>query len=207
MLQRINYIFASSCFLTSHYIVDKCASIDTSIRPRLCQLRLTRPYGAVSEGNSAMTTDRGDPSAGVVRSQDAFCIDDVVEVARRAWVGINKPGGVGKIISIVEEDGRCLYGVKYALGGREKGIEKRYISYYNLNKDNKRDTIGRCRFTPHKVMHSYVLRSDQCFISLQTTWLHFIHQRLWPYAAWRGVRASNDSYIRRKGKEKNESAR
>jgi hypothetical protein len=37
-----------------------------------------------------------------------FQMDDIVDVASRCWVGINKPGGVGKIIKINKCDGTSI---------------------------------------------------------------------------------------------------
>jgi hypothetical protein len=64
---------------------------------------------------------------------------------RRAWIGINKPGGVGKIVRFHEETG--LYDVSYVLGGRERNVEAKYISRAAfLDRAVKRDTLGRCRY-------------------------------------------------------------
>lgn len=39
-------------------------------------------------------------------SDTEFKLDDVVEVSRRMWPGINKQGGIAKIIGIHRDDGK-----------------------------------------------------------------------------------------------------
>jgi len=53
-----------------------------------------------------------------------FVVGDVVEVESRTWPGINKPGGVGKIVRD-NKDG--TFDVSYILGGGEKNVELKYI--------------------------------------------------------------------------------
>ena len=53
-----------------------------------------------------------------------FSVGDNVNVEARTWSGINKPGGVGRV-SKVNDDG--TYNVKYALGGSEKNVDRKWI--------------------------------------------------------------------------------
>eukprot|EP00946_MAST-07B_sp_MAST-7B-sp1_P004768 g4768.t1 len=64
------------------------------------------------------------PSAGFPHAAFAFCKGDTVRVAARTWPGINKPGGTARI-SKCNDDG--TFDVSYILGGRERGVERKYI--------------------------------------------------------------------------------
>lgn len=87
-----------------------------------------------------------------------FEINDVVDVESRTWAGINKPGGVARIVAVhfcgdggdndgdgnahpKEEEGRgreggqevkersmVTYDVAYVLGGKEKGVKDEFLS-------------------------------------------------------------------------------
>ena len=57
-------------------------------------------------------------------SKKIFFVGDVVEVQARTWPGINKPGGVGKVVKY-NSDG--TYDVNYVLGGSEKKVDPRFI--------------------------------------------------------------------------------
>ena len=49
-------------------------------------------------------------------------------VVSRTWAGINKPGGVGRVLRVQTVDGDIQYDVKYVLGGSEKCIEAEFVS-------------------------------------------------------------------------------
>jgi hypothetical protein len=68
----------------------------------------------------------------VTPSKGIFAHGTVVEVAKRTWSGINKLGGVGKVVgSKVKSDENGLqivyYDVKYVLGGSECSLEAKYV--------------------------------------------------------------------------------
>jgi hypothetical protein len=89
---------------------------------------------------SSVTTDR---NAAIPN----FSVGQLVDVKSRTWPGINKHGGVGRIVRLSEN---CV-DVHYVLGGRERGIP---IEYVNLlpqafsSRKSLRDRsilLGRCR--------------------------------------------------------------
>ena len=66
-------------------------------------------------------------------NKDVLPNGTIVEVAKRTWSGINKPGGIGKVIGSTlskNKSGLSLmyYDVRYVLGGYEKNIEAKYVS-------------------------------------------------------------------------------
>jgi hypothetical protein len=74
-----------------------------------------------------------------------FTENEIVEVASRTWPGVNKPGGVGRIIRV---GGDSTYDINYILGGRERSVEARYITsvnFFDRSAGIKRDTLGRCK--------------------------------------------------------------
>jgi hypothetical protein len=48
-----------------------------------------------------------------------FAVGETVDVVPRTWVGINKPGGIGRVVK-TNDDG--TYNVKYVLGGLDKKV-------------------------------------------------------------------------------------
>lgn len=77
---------------------------------------------------------------------EAFTVGRLVQVEARTWPGINKHGGVGRIIRRTETS----VDVQYVLGGRERGIPCQYVSIVeDLSSGSKlRDRsilLGRCR--------------------------------------------------------------
>lgn len=105
-------------------------------------------------------------SAMALDSQSFFQVNDLVEVMARMWPGINKEGGVAKILAVhysegcvdndrseslitsldffVEED-EYLYDVRYMVSNRrEMKLEERYIKLYE-SESGPRKTQGRCR--------------------------------------------------------------
>ena len=55
----------------------------------------------------------------------SFAVGDAVEVLSRTWPGSNKPGGTGHVCGVGE--GGTAYDIKYALGGREKGVDFKWV--------------------------------------------------------------------------------
>lgn len=58
-----------------------------------------------------------------------FSIGDMVIIESRTWPGINKPGGVGKVIDVKNK----TIDVKYTLGGSEKNIEIIYAKLWDVD--------------------------------------------------------------------------
>uniref|UniRef100_A0A7S1B8S8 MCM3-like winged helix domain-containing protein n=4 Tax=Corethron hystrix TaxID=216773 RepID=A0A7S1B8S8_9STRA len=55
-----------------------------------------------------------------------FKVGEIVRVAARTWPGMNKQGGVGKVINVNDDAGTV--DVKYVLGGRERKIEFKFVN-------------------------------------------------------------------------------
>jgi len=72
-------------------------------------------------------------------------VGSLVNVTKRTWSGINKEGGVGRIISI--NDVEKTVDVKYILTGTEKNIDLGYVQFHKFlqdDDDNKKDdSAGR----------------------------------------------------------------
>mmetsp|Transcript_11440 Transcript_11440/g.21405 ORF Transcript_11440/g.21405 Transcript_11440/m.21405 type:complete len:327 (-) Transcript_11440:51-1031(-) len=60
----------------------------------------------------------------------------LVNVASRTWPGINKPGGVGKVLGIKIEDDVTLVDVEYVLGGKEKSVEIEFVKEHKFDEEN-----------------------------------------------------------------------
>jgi hypothetical protein len=60
----------------------------------------------------------------------------LVNVASRTWPGINKPGGVGKVLGITVQDGVTLVDVEYVLGGKERAIEIEFVKEHKFDEEN-----------------------------------------------------------------------
>ena len=117
----------------------ECALIETIGGPKLCHLRLVKLFSPEGELTERDTQLKGDVASKL------FTENEIVEVASRTWPGVNKPGGVGRVIRVGEDN---TYDVNYILGGREKGVEARYITsvnFFDRSAGNKRDTLGRCK--------------------------------------------------------------
>eukprot|EP00562_Extubocellulus_spinifer_P006790 CAMPEP_0178525444 /NCGR_PEP_ID=MMETSP0696-20121128/30184_1 /TAXON_ID=265572 /ORGANISM="Extubocellulus spinifer, Strain CCMP396" /LENGTH=426 /DNA_ID=CAMNT_0020156855 /DNA_START=204 /DNA_END=1484 /DNA_ORIENTATION=- len=69
----------------------------------------------------------------------AFTLNEQVNVESRTWPGINKPGGVGKIVKIHSEGTTIVaVDVKYVLGGTEKDVELQYVKRHEeLNRGGR----------------------------------------------------------------------
>lgn len=59
-----------------------------------------------------------------------FNVGDMVVIESRTWPGINKPGGVAKVIKVDTEDETV--DVKYTLGGSEKKVEFIYAKLWDI---------------------------------------------------------------------------
>lgn len=57
----------------------------------------------------------------------------IVMVQSRLWPGINKPGGVARVVKVHQAPGNSLkYDVAYVLGGREKKVDESFLSLHNV---------------------------------------------------------------------------
>lgn len=63
-------------------------------------------------------------------------IGDLVKVASRTWPGINKPGGVGKVSKVNNEDDIFTVNVDYILGGNDKAVELEFVEEHKFEEEN-----------------------------------------------------------------------
>ena len=63
-----------------------------------------------------------------------FKLGTLVNVESRTWPGINKPGGVGRVTA-VDLENRTI-GVRYVLGGTEKGVDVEYVKEHKFEGDD-----------------------------------------------------------------------
>ena len=73
----------------------------------------------------------------------SFAVGNIVFVKSRTWPGINKPGGVARIVKVLSEEeaegnGR-KYNVSYVIGGREKAVEERYVSIHRPEEEQEKE--------------------------------------------------------------------
>ena len=86
--------------------------------------------------------------------KNLFNVGEIVDVMSRHWPGINKPGGVGRVVHIdFDEENMCfLYDVQYTVaGGKDTVIEERYLrsaAWAESDAGNRRgrSTLGRCKW-------------------------------------------------------------
>jgi hypothetical protein len=70
----------------------------------------------------------------------SFTVGEQVNVEARTWPGINKPGGVGKVVKIHTEGPGIVVAVdvRYILGGTEKEVELQYVQKHEeLNRGGR----------------------------------------------------------------------
>lgn len=81
----------------------------------------------------------------ISKPSSLYEVGSLVNVANRTWRGINKEGGVGRIIAI--NDVENTVDVKYVLSGTEKNIDLHYVEFHKfLQGDNDKkndDSTGR----------------------------------------------------------------
>ena len=70
---------------------------------------------------------------------------DIVEVAKRTWIGINELGGVGRVLRVTTGgDGSSLYDVKYVIGTRmEFGIDAKWVEIHDVSVTAARRSLTR----------------------------------------------------------------
>lgn len=96
---------------------------------------LSLPAKKNSVSRSAMAPQMEVPIA--VKSDEKFDVGALVNVQSRTWAGINKPGGVARIVA--SDEAQKFFHVKYVFGGSEKGVALDYISLYeDLTDENNR---------------------------------------------------------------------
>ena len=89
-----------------------------------------------------------------------YHVKEMVFVEPRTWPGMNKPGGIGRIIR-VRLDAQTV-DVKYVLGGSEKNVQLKYISKKDKDSRRKRESI-KTDFYHNK----YVERHPRIALSLK----------------------------------------
>jgi hypothetical protein len=72
----------------------------------------------------------------------SFKVGDIIAVKPRTWPGINKQGGIAKVIKVNEDNS---YDVSYVLGGKEKRVDAVFCSIHDDSlPDRKKDAIPVC---------------------------------------------------------------
>jgi hypothetical protein len=65
------------------------------------------------------------------REQKHFPIGTIVQVSDRTWPGVNKIGGVARIVKVHDEsEAGTKYDVVYVLGGREKLVDSAFVTIH-----------------------------------------------------------------------------
>jgi hypothetical protein len=72
----------------------------------------------------------------------ALKVGDIIAVKPRTWPGINKQGGIAKVVKVNDDNS---YDVSYVLGGKEKRVDAVFCSIHNDSlPDRKKDAIPIC---------------------------------------------------------------
>lgn len=73
---------------------------------------------------------------------ESFEVGDIIDVKSRSWPGINKQGGIAKIVKVNDDKS---YDVSYVLGGKEKRVDAVFCSiHHDSLPDRKKDSIPVC---------------------------------------------------------------
>jgi len=98
-----------------------------------------------SSGTDESDSDESNPEDEFSPPKELFHVGAIVEVAKRTWPGVNKLGGVGKVIDVEGslEEGNLKYLINYVLGGREKDVDAKFVSLVSTSyKDVKSPSMG-----------------------------------------------------------------
>jgi len=118
--------------------------------------------GAAMDGADALEGGATDTDHFYSQSPEVFKVGMLVIVQRRMWSGINRPGGVGRVVKVRvverspdsgdEDDGVATGGVEYQYdvkyvveGGRENCIDAEFVELQNQDASRDRSVKGRCR--------------------------------------------------------------
>lgn len=103
-----------------------------------------------TNGNAAERTT-GVKCGNQASHAQTFTVGDLVSVASRTWPGINQPGGVGRVTSVVAHTGgdTAVVSVKYVVDGRhEKAVHVQYVQPHSLATNpllrDRTMLLGRC---------------------------------------------------------------
>ena len=81
--------------------------------------------GSNSSSDSGQTSDTNETTTEGSANNDVYKNGDIVVVEPRMWSGMNKPGGVGRVIKCDGKEGTV--NVRYILGGVDKDIDFEYV--------------------------------------------------------------------------------
>ncbi|GKY93990.1 hypothetical protein MPSEU_000365800 [Mayamaea pseudoterrestris] len=63
---------------------------------------------------------------------EVFPKDLVVYITQHAWVGVDNPAGIAKVLaSRIDEDGDRVYDIRYVVGGSRKNVLAKYVSRHS----------------------------------------------------------------------------
>jgi hypothetical protein len=91
-----------------------------------------------------------------------FAVGETVDVVPRTWVGINKPGGIGRVVK-TNDDG--TYNVKYVLGGLDKKVPPHWIKAVTAFVEEKRKRATEKRPTEKRPAEKHFLPAHQANLS------------------------------------------
>jgi len=115
----------------------KAKSKQTIASPKESVPYATTPAIDAGSGIKPPVTGAGTGIPSVVspeEEQKVLPVGTLVNVAERVWIGSNKIGGIGTVMNYQEtEDGAIFYDVKYSLGGKETGIDGRWVSLHDFS--------------------------------------------------------------------------
>jgi len=111
--------------------IDENAKSD-GVRTEVSILEVSSPnFENINDNDSAnevFTESQGRPI-----DKEQIKNGSIVMVQSRLWPGINKPGGVARVVKVHQAPGNSLkYDVAYVLGGREKKVDESFLSLHNV---------------------------------------------------------------------------
>jgi hypothetical protein len=100
--------------------------------PSPAHVRLVESFREQRSNDLPLTTlpAQNGNDATVAESSDLFPVGAIVQVQPRTWPGVNKPGGVGRVVTVHTHVGNAAvqYDVAYVLGGRERRVDAVFVA-------------------------------------------------------------------------------
>jgi len=114
-------------YLPGNVSKDDCdRKREQAVQPNSRQIRETsedRFFSANSQQESQILLNHSNK-----KEKEHFPLGTVVRVADRTWPGVNKQGGVARIVKVhAHFDAGVKYDVSYVLGGREKMVDSAFV--------------------------------------------------------------------------------
>ena len=95
----------------------------------------------------------------------SFQSNDLVEVRPRLWPGMNRHGGIARVIQVCEIDGLNLYDIKYVLdGSKENRVEECFLTKaVGLTSENRRIRKRKPTFSSSSAVNAHHDTSTSAF--------------------------------------------